>query len=405
MRPAAEQGGAALPLVVSEGFRFFFLAGPMFAVLGMLVWIGWLGVHAAGAAFTYVPFAVPPHQWHAHEMIYGYGAAVMAGFFLTAVPNWTGSAPARANFIAVIAALWLAGRIGMLFSAELPASVVMAVDVLFVPVLGLKILVNLLKRPKLQNVMFLALLALMTLGNLLVHLGWAGHIDDGAAMGVRVGLLTLAALIAILGGRVTPAFTRNALMRVRGEDRLPVNHDMADRIAIPAAIALPILAPIAPNLLLAVVAGVAGIANALRLSGWRGLDVLDSPILWSLHLGFLLLVLGYLVLALHWLGAPIGETSALHLLAIGAVGVMTLAVMSRAALGHSGRPLVVARPIAVAYLLVAAAAGVRSLGLVLAPGHYYAVMFTAGGLWIAAFCLFIWVYAPILTSPRADRPA
>lgn len=402
MRPAVESRRIALPIVVSEGFRFFFLAGPLFAIIGMTIWIMWLGIHAAGGALTHVPFAVPPHQWHAHEMIYGYGVAIMAGFFLTAVPNWTGSAPARANYIAAIAGLWIAGRIGVFFSTDLPASLVMIVDVLFVPVLSLKIVANLLKRPKPQNMLFLALLALMTLGNVLVHLGWNGRIDDGAAIGLRLGLLTLAALIAILGGRVTPAFTRNALVKVRGENRLPVSHKHVDSIAIVAAIALPALAPIAPNMLLAAVAGVAGAANALRLAGWRGLDVLDAPILWSLHLGFLMLVLGYLALAAHWLGLPIGEASALHLIAIGAIGVMTLAVMSRAALGHSGRPLVVARPIAIAYALVALAAVVRSLGLVVAAGHYYAVMFIAGGLWIAAFALFVWVYAPILTSPRAD---
>lgn len=392
-------------ILFSEGFRFFFLAGPLFAVFAMSVWLGWLGIHAAGGALTFEPFSVPPHQWHAHEMVFGYGGAIMAGFFLTAVPNWTGSAPARTAYILAIAMLWLAGRLAMFFSTSLSPALVMLADVIFIPLLSLNILTNLMKRPKAQNMIFVALLALMTAGNVLTHLDWAGIVGDGATNGTRIGLLTLAALIAVLGGRVTPAFTRNALLREGPDVQLPVHRISADRMGIGAAIALPVACAFAPDLILGALAAVAGLANAIRLSGWRGQDVLDKPILWSLHLGFLLLVAGYLLLAARWLGAPVGEAAALHLLAIGAVGVMTLAVMSRAALGHTGRPLVVARPIALAYPLVALAALVRALGPALAPNHYYAVMFTAGGLWIAAFLLFAAVYAPILASPRYDADA
>lgn len=395
---------SSLPLVVSEGFRFFFFSGPVFGVLAIALWMGWLAVHAAGAALTYVPFSVPPHQWHAHEMIFGYGGAVAAGFFLTAVPNWTGSPPARAPYIAAIAALWLSGRLAVLMSSELPAALVATVDIVFVPILGLKILQNLMLRPKPQNMLFLALLALMTIANGLVHLEWMGLFVDGATAGNRLGLLTLAAMIAVLGGRVTPAFTRNALNRGDPSDRLPVNHPRLDQAGIAGALALAVIVPFAPDeRLLAGIALVAGIANGARLMGWRTIAVLDRPILWSLHLGFLFLPLGYLALAAHWLGAPMGEAAALHVLAIGAIGGMTLAVMSRAALGHTGRPLVVARPIAFAYGLVALAAIVRSLGLALAPAHYYAIMFGSGGLWITAFAIFAFVYAPILTGSRADR--
>lgn len=392
-----------MPLVLSEGFRFFFLAGPVFGIIAIAIWLGWLGIHAAGGMLTAVPFAPPPHQWHAHEMIYGYGAAVMAGFFLTAVPNWTGTAPARSNYIASIAALWLVARVAILFSATLPSALVAIVDLVFVPVLGLKILSNLLVRPKPQNMMFLGLLALMLVGNLAVHLDWAGLWAGAAAGGNRLGLLTLAALIAILGGRVTPAFTRNALNRGDGGVKLPVSHQRLDQAGIASAIALAVLVPLDLDArLLGAVALLAGLANFARLAGWRGTAVLRMPILWSLHLGFALLALGYLALAAHYFGSPIGEASALHMLAVGAIGTMTLAVMSRASLGHTGRPLVVARPIAVAYVLVALAGVVRAFGLAIAPDHYYAVMFTAGGLWIVAFAIFTFIYLPVLVAPRAD---
>ncbi|MCB1520267.1 MAG: NnrS family protein [Hyphomicrobiaceae bacterium] len=392
-----------VPLALSEGFRFFFLAGPVFGILAIALWMAWLAIHAAGAVMTVLPFAVPPYQWHAHEMIYGYGGAVAAGFFLTAVPNWTGAAPARAVYIASIAALWLAGRLAVFFSAELPGALVMVVDVVFIPILGLKILQNLMSRPKPQNMLFLLLLVLLTIGNSLVHIGWLGSLEDGAAAGNRLGLLTLSALIAILGGRVTPAFTRNALNRGDSGVRLPVSHPRLDQAGIASAIALAMIVPLdLGDRLTGSIALIAGFTNAARLAGWRGIAVLDQPILWSLHLGFAFLVLGYLALAAHWLGAPLGEAAAFHLLAIGAVGGMTLAVMSRAALGHTGRRLVVGRPIALAYGLLAVAALTRAFGVAIAPDYYFTVIFASGTLWIAAFSIFAAIYVPILLRPRAD---
>ncbi|MBL8565308.1 MAG: NnrS family protein [Hyphomicrobiaceae bacterium] len=401
---SGDRSKSPVPLILSEGFRFFFLAGPLFSIVAMGTWLGWLAVHATGGAFTSLPFVVPPHEWHAHEMIYGYGAAVMAGFFLTAVPNWTGAEPARAVYIAAIAGLWLAGRLALMFSSAIPSVLVMAVDVAFVPVLGIKILLNLIKRPKPQNLIFLGLLALMTIGNVLMHLGWLGAMSDGAGLGARLGLLTLAALIAILGGHVTPAFTRNALLRDGRADGLPLLRARVDKAGTVAAIALAVTVPLGlDERLLAALALAAGVANAIRLQGWRGLSVIDQPILWSLHLGFAMLVLGYLALAAHWFGAPIGGAAALHVIAIGSIGGMTLAVMSRAALGHTGRPLVVARPIAWSYGLVALAALVRSLGQLVMPDRYFTVMMIAGGFWIVALSIFAVIYAPILARPRVDQ--
>jgi uncharacterized protein involved in response to NO len=152
--------------------------------------------------------------------------------------------------------------------------------------------------------------------------------------------------------------------------------------------------------LLAAVAAVAAVTNGIRLAGWRTSAVLDQPILWSLHLGFAMLVAGYAALALHWTGLDFTKAAASHVLGVGAVGGMTLAVMSRAALGHTGRALIVPRPIAIAYALLALAAVVRSLGITAFPDRYFLVMFVAGGLWVAVFTIFSFVYAPILTSPR-----
>lgn len=394
-------------ILFSEGFRTFFLAAAVYGIVSMLLWLGWLAVHAAGGAFIALPFAPPPHHWHAHEMVFGYGTAALAGFFLTAVPNWTGALPSRAAFIASIAFVWLAGRLAVLFSGSLPSALVMAVDLLFIPLMSWKVLSNLMKRPKPQNMMFVGLLALMLAGNLAVHLEWTGATSSTSDAGLIGGLLTLAAMIAVLGGRVTPAFTRNAIQRDGGETALPISRAPFEIAGVFTAIALPLLVLFAADaLLLAAFAGVATLANAVRLAGWRGLSVLRQPIVWSLHLGFLMLVLGYGALALHWAGFDIGRAAAIHLVGIGAIGGMTLAVMSRAALGHTGRQLIAPSPIPVAYGLVAMAALVRSAGVVLMPQHYYAVMFVSGGLWVLAFAIFVAVYAPIVTSPRvADAPA
>lgn len=400
---ATSQGSFRFPEVLSEGFRFFFLAGPLYGMLAIAVWLLWLGMQAAGGTLDQPSILNVSNQWHAHEMIFGYGAAVMAGFFLTAVPNWTGTAPAREAYVTAVALLWLMGRVAVTFSPSFTAPLVMAIDTPFILLLGLKILQNLLKRPKPQNMLFLGILAVMAAANVMVHLEWTGIWDDGAAVGNRMGLLTLAALIAVLGGRVTPAFTRNALIRNELENNLPRNQPIFDRLGIVTALLLPIIYPFTPGWFSGAIALVAGAANLMRLAGWKSTAVLNQPIVWSLHLGFLFLALGYLALAAHKLGLPIGETQALHVIAIGAVGIMPLAIMSRASLGHTGRALVVARPIALAYLLVAFAALIRSLGAKIADEHYYSVMMISGSFWIAAFAIFVAIYSPILTSPRPER--
>ncbi|MGL4525867.1 MAG: NnrS family protein, partial [Aestuariivirga sp.] len=192
-----------------EGYRVFFLAAGLYALFVLGFWMLWLGVHWAGGAFTHLPFAMAPHLWHGHELVFGYGSAALAGFLLTAVPNWTGAKSARHAFIVVAVAIWLAGRIAMWLSASIAPPIVMAIDLAFLPLLAAKIATQLAKRPKPQNVMFLGLLTIVWSANLMVHLEWAGFTEDTASTGLRAGLYSLCAMIAVLGGRITPAFTRN----------------------------------------------------------------------------------------------------------------------------------------------------------------------------------------------------
>lgn len=390
-------------LFFGEGFRVFFLSAGVFAVLSGLVWVIWLGVHYLGGMVTDMPFDVPPHQWHAHEMIFGYSGAALGGFLLTAVPSWTGTKAARHAFIAVAASVWAAGRLAMWYSAALPGWVVAALCLAFLPILMAKIASQLVKRPKPQNVMFLGFLAAVWAGNLLVHLEWMEVTADTLDRGMRAGLIGLAAMIGVLGGRVTPAFTRNAMKREGlPETAWPVTVPTFEKASLALAIGLP-LAVLSglPAPATGAVALAAGLVHLARLARWRGQWTLGRPILLGLHLGMAMLGIG---LAL-WGAALMGygsEVAALHVLGIGAVGGMTLAVMSRAVLGHTGRPLVAPGPVAAGYLMVAAATILRWFGSALSGDWYFPLVLASGLLWVLAFALYSAAIWPAVTAPRAD---
>lgn len=388
------------PLVrlLGEGFRAFFLAAGLYAVLAIGLWTLSFLVPVP------LPEALPPVEWHAHEMIFGYGAAALGGFLLTAVPNWTGAKSARHAFIASAVGLWLAGRIAVWCADILPLPLVAAVDLAFLPLLAAKIATQLVRRPKPQNVMFLGLLALIWTANLFVHLEWMRVAAATALPGLHAGLYGLVAMIAVLGGRVTPAFTRNAMTRAGRETALPRSFARLDAPAIAAAIALPVATLAAmPPAIFGSIALLAGAGQLARLAFWRPGFTLDQPILWALHLSFGLIGVGLILtgLAAFGLCAPVG---ALHVVAIGGVGGMTLAVMSRASLGHSGRPLVAPVPVALAYVLLPLAALVRWAAATYA-GIALPATLAAGALWSLAFLMYLVALWPVFWGPRLRTPA
>jgi len=375
--------------------------GGIYAVVAIAAWLAWLLLHAGNVAVTRPTIAEAPHLWHGHEMLFGYAVAVLSGFLLTAVPSWTGTTPLAGQPLAMLAAAWLAGRIAMWFSAFLPAGLVAAIDLAYLPLLMLVVARALMRRPAARNLVFIALMALLLFANAVVHAQWLGFAEDTASWGLKLAILVLALMITIIGGRVVPAFTRNALLHRGEHERLPRSIPRLDGVCIASALAAVIAATADWPAALGVATLVTGFANAVRLALWRPTASLDEPIVWSLHLGYLGLVVGFLTLAAADLGGWPSETAALHVIAIAAIGGMTLAVMTRAALGHTGRALAVTRPVAAAYVLVAVAALVRGFGTALAPAHYFAVITVAGLCWMAAFGLFCFCYAPILAGPSA----
>lgn len=386
------------PLILQEGWRVFFMAAGLYAVVALGVWLVW----ASGLAD--LPFAPGPIAWHAHEMVFGFAFAAIAGFFLTAVPNWTGARPASSRVITLLAGLWLAGRIAVWFAMLLPAWLVALVDLAFLPALAATMLAQLLVRPKPQNLMFLGVLTLAWLANLLVHLDWTG-LAGTESQGIRGGLLTVCAMIAVLGGRVTPAFTRNALLRANPGAEVPVSRPRIDMTGIVLALLTALLATAgAPDALTGTVAVAAGLVALLRLSGWRGLDTLRDPIVWTMHASYLFLALGLLGWGLSLLGLG-SEIAGLHLLGVGAVGGMTLSIMSRASLGHSGRPIVATAPLIWGYVLLPVAAALRWAASSWPEMFHFIGTVGAGVLWIAAFALFVVALWPVWTTPRGGKGA
>lgn len=391
---------AVIARVLSEGFRVFFLSAGLFGLFAGAAWGLWLMMQAGAVGADDPSYAMSPPMWHAHEMIFGYSTAALGGFFLTAVPNWTGTPDARARFITLAAGVWLAGRFAMWFSGALSPWLVALFDLAFVPILAAKIASQLIRRPKPQNMVFLLLLSYLWVAALFTHLEWIGLTDETLQTGLRAGLLTLCCMIAILGGRITPAFTRNAMKRAGvPEAGWPVSVPLFDKAGMILALLLPLsvlatgLSPIA-----GVVALALGVVQVLRMARWRGGWAFRQPILIALHLGLGMLAFGLILwgLAMFGLGSEIG---ALHILGIGCVGGMTLAVMSRAALGHSGRDLVAPPPMVLAYGLMAVAAILRWIGSGFDAG-YLTVMLVADGLWVAAIALYLFAMWPALTGPR-----
>ena len=385
-------------IILQEGWRVFFMAAGLYAVVALGVWLVWAG------GLADLPFAPAPIAWHAHEMVFGFAFAAIAGFFLTAVPNWTGARPASSRVITLLAGLWLAGRIAVWFAMLLPAWLVALVDLAFLPALAATMLAQLLVRPKPQNLMFLGVLTLAWLANLLVHLDWTG-LAGTESQGIRGGLLTVCAMIAVLGGRVTPAFTRNALLRANPGAEVPVSRPRIDMAGIVLALLTALLATAAaPDALTGTVAVAAGLVALLRLSGWRGLDTLRDPIVWTMHASYLFLALGLLGWGLSLLGLG-SEIAGLHLLGVGAVGGMTLSIMSRASLGHSGRPIVATAPLIWGYVLLPVAAALRWAASSWPEMFHFIGTVGAGALWIAAFALFVVALWPVWTTPRGGKGA
>ncbi|WP_102958222.1 NnrS family protein [Mangrovicella endophytica] len=376
--------------ILSYGFRPFFFLAALYAGLAVPFWV-WS--HQSGFQL-YGPFG--GQLWHAHEMIFGFLGAVIAGFILTAVPNWTGQLPLSGRPLALLVALWMLGRIATAVVVSPPAA--LALDMLFPLALAASVWREVIAGKNLRNIPVAFLLTLFAAANALHHAEGMGLTADGIAVRLALGVATL--MISLIGGRIVPSFTRNWLVK-RSSRRLPASFGPVDRAALAItllAILAWIVAPLEP--LAGWLLVLAGLVSAARLARWRGWASWREPIVLVLHLGF-----GWLAAGLAMLGLAIltpdalSADAAIHTLTTGAVGTMTLAVMTRASLGHTGRAIRSDLSTTAIYATASLGALLRVLASSL-PSLYPELLVAGGGLWSLAFILFALCYGPILWSRK-----
>jgi uncharacterized protein involved in response to NO len=377
----------------SVGFRPFFLLGAAWSALALPIW---LGVYTGRIV---LPSTLAPTLWHVHEMIFGFAFAIAAGFLLTAIPNWTGRLPLKGAPLASLAALWLAGRFAVLYSGVIGPHAAAIVDIAFPVAFVIVIARELVAGRNWRNLPMLVALSLLACGSTLVHLEAIGYAMTAPA-GNRLGIATILLLIALIGGRIVPSFTRNWLAKARPDGRLPAQAgrlDMAALLVTVSGLIAWVVAPqsaAAPWMELA-----AGIAAAVRLSRWCGLSTLREPLVFILHVGYGWLALGLMLLGVNGLEAILPATTALHALTAGAIGTMTLAVMTRATLGHSGQALTAGGGTVAIYVLVTLSALLR-LAAPLAGGYFLPMTWIAGAAWSGAFGLFVLLFGNLLVTRR-----
>ncbi|HKW38026.1 MAG TPA: NnrS family protein [Burkholderiales bacterium] len=377
------------------GFRPFFLAAGLSAALIVPAWVVMIqrGTMPLGV--------LPPQLWHAHELFYGFTGAALAGFLLTAVPSWTGAKGFSGRPLAAVASAWLLGRLAFAGANSLPFWALAAAELAFLAGVALLLAPPLL-RSRNRNTPLLLVIALLWVADAAFLAGLARR-DPGLASGsLRIAIDLMLIVLTLIGGRIVPSFTANALRR-RGESPEIRSFAWLERAVMALMVAVAVVDLWRPDGAVAGwLAALVAIAQGARLSGWRSLHTRGEAILWVLHLGYAWIPVGFALKAL-WLLAGAGWAGHwLHALTMGAFGTMILAVMTRAALGHTGRELTIGRAIAAAYVFLTLGVAVRVFAPALWPSQYLWILVASGALWTAAFAIYLLVYTPILVLPRAD---
>ena len=378
------------PVLFSYGFRPFFLAAALWAIGAMALWIAALilGLDLAGDYGA--------AHWHAHEMLFGFSSAVLGGFLLTAIPNWTGRLPVSGRPLAALFGLWVIGRVALLSSGFIGLPVAAAVEALFLPVLLLICAREVIVGRKWKDLKVIGGLIILSAANIWFHLSVLGNLDVDAAARLAIGAYTM--LIMIVGGRIVPSFTRNWLNKV-GRTDFPVPYNRFDTAAIligVAALAAWTFAPV--HIITAAIALIASAFHTVRLLRWHGSPTWPEKLLFVLHVAYAFVPLGFLAISAGAIEL-VTDYPVMHVLTVGVIAFMMLAVMTRATRGHTGRPLVGSAVTSASYVAIAGAALIRPLAEVL-PAHYHHLIALSGVLWIAAFALFTVEYGPMLVRER-----
>ena len=391
----AEKTGGQPIALWSLAFRPFFLAVALWAALALALW---MVVFFTGAA---LPTRFDPLTWHIHAMLFGFVLAAIAGFMLTAIPNWTGRPPIRGAALASLLALWLLGRIACLVSAFLPFWLAAGLDLAFPVVLCAVAAREIVAARNWRNLMMPLPIGVLAIANLLMYLELA-QFKVPTGLGWRLAIAAIVALVSAIGGRIIPAFTRNWLVK-RQISPLPAAHGRIDSAAL-ATLHTGLLgwAFFPDSRLVGTLLLLGSALNLWRLARWRGTATLREPLLAILHVGYAWVAVGAGLLGGSLLTATIPEPAAIHALTAGAIGTMVLAVMTRVARGHTGRPLEADHVTTLIYAAVTLA-GVTRVAAAFAGTSSMALLGISALLWVISFLLFVWKYWPMLVWPPNDE--
>ncbi|WP_417686262.1 NnrS family protein [Pseudidiomarina gelatinasegens] len=385
--------------LLRQAFRPMFLLGASFSAIAMLLWI------LALAGTISLPVYGNVLVWHAHEMIFGFVAAIVVGFLLTAVQNWTGMRATHGRALGILTTVWLLGRLAFLFGANLPAWLVAGIDLLFLPLSAILLAVPLIKVKQQRNLFFVPVLFLLTFCNALMHYGLVSERFDIQQLGSQNAVWLVALLMAIVGGRVIPMFTANGTMTTKAEPIVWLDRIGLGSLWLVFILNITLFSAQLPDVVMAAIYAISAIALGIRCFRWRIWITLRVPLLWSLHIAYWFIPLGLALFALRELGFNISNSIALHAITAGAMGNMILAMIARVSLGHSGRPLQPKAIMSLAFLLVAVAALSRVLLTWLVPELSMSWFMFSAAAWILAYLIYVVVYLPILITPRPDgRP-
>jgi len=396
MNNSQQQNKSAAIALLALGFRPFYLFAALFAIVAIPAWL--LSFTGGISPGNYLQGLT----WHNHEMIFGFAPAVIAGFLLTAVRNWTGQPTPTGAPLAGLVILWLLARILMLTG---PANVAAMIDILFLPTLGFAVAIPILRSKNARNYKVLVVLAVLTLANAGYHLASLGVLPlEFARVSMTAALDVIAILIAIVGGRVVPAFIGNAV-----EGANPRHIKSVELVSVGALVIILIAGAVkpwvaVPHIAWLIILLVAAVGQGLRLLLWQPLKARGNSLLWMMPVAYAWLPISLLLRALE-LQSIVPSGAAIHAFTIGAITSLMMAMMTRSALGHSGRPWVAGPAEVGAFVLLQLSAIVRVLAASIVPGAYREAMIVSGVLWTLAFATFLWRYWPILTRPRIDgRP-
>lgn len=378
------------PALFSYGFRPFFLFGSLYAGLAILAWLPmFYGELELSTAFA-------PRDWHIHEMLYGYLSAVVTGFLLTAVPNWTGRMPLQGRPLIVLVLIWVAGRVAVTTSAWIGWQAAALIDVSFLIVVAAAMAREIIKGKNWRNLKVLIALSALTIGNIAFHV--EANLTGAAEYGIRIGIAATMMLVMVIGGRIVPSFTRNWLSR-QNPGRRPASFgtfDMVSMVGAGVALLAWIVLPAWRVTGVALIA--AGFVQAIHMARWAGDRTWRDRLVLILHVAYAFVPLGFILTGLASLGLiPTG--AGIHAWTGGAMGGMTLAVMSRASLGHTGRALVASRMTQVLYLFIVITAVARIVAALL-PDWTDALLHLAGAAWAVTFIGFALTYWNVFTRPR-----